>query len=582
MSEFVSDNTKKNFSGSSYTGGGMSSSDGAEIKLSSRPELRQHFSYELLQSVELLELTNIELAARIQTELEKNPVLELEEEEEAEDEIDIETPKEDEEDEFEEKKSEEISSENTPDKKEEDYDSAADKSLSPEAEAEKELADNELEEYFSNASDIGYLSNSSFEEVDSFENFTPSRISLFSKLQEQLLMVLNNTKDYKTAIYLISSITDKGFLNVSVEAAADYCRASVEYINMIRDIIMFLEPIGVCSLNIREFLLFQIQNSAKISYWTKIIIEQYFDFFQKHKMDEIARRLKINMRAIQACVNEIAALIPFPAYAYDDKSSDNYHYITPEIIYKKVSDEWQIIMNNDNMPYLRISSYYKNLVMSGGLGREEKNFIKGHINSAQNLIKAINRRQVTMYRVADRILHRQRDFFEKGILGLKPMILRDVADDLKLHETTISRCTRDKYCQTPFGIFELKFFFTSGLSTTDGLKISNAVIKEKMKSMLSVEDNSNPLNDTDIWKELIRDGLMVDRKTISNYREELGVLPRHLRRKIYHDGQMPEKEIIHEKTRKIQGPKESGKLSYKKKLYRELIRQRAARLSSDS
>jgi len=515
------------------------------LDISHKTELRTQLSYELLQSVGLLELTNLELAEWIQQELERNPALETEDESEDESNIDerdidieneIPVPDEifDDYDEYS-ADSEKKEDENYEDGKKDgiaDNESENDNIKTSESESETEFTNEEIQEIFGDASDTGYIYENSGEEKDSFETYTKAPVSLFSKLQEQLLLTFHNNDDYKIAIFLISSITEQGMLNISVESAAEYCKTNVETIDRIRHQVIQLDPPGICSLNVHEFLLFQIKNTVKVKYWTRLIIENYFDLFQKHKFDEIIRHLKINKDVMQESKEEIARLAPYPSLAFEDDFSDN-HYIIPEVVFKKISGEWIVIIDNEYIPSIKISPHYRNLILSGQINKAEKNFIKDHIISGENLIKAIRQRQTTMRRVAERILVRQLSFFEEGIMGLKPMILRDIAEELKLHESTISRCTRGKYCQTPHGIFELKFFFTSSLATTAGDKISNAVIKERIKKMIHDESEDDLLSDIAIWKELIREGLMVDRKTISNYRDDLGILPRHLRKKIF-------------------------------------------------
>lgn len=523
----------------SFSGQGnkMGSNSGfrSSIEISHKPEIRTQLSYELLQSVGLLEMTNLELAEWVQQELERNPALETEEysEEDEEEIADKEIEKADSGDTISETTENYDGKEENTDREKsenENLEDAGDEKQTSDND-ERELSNDEIAEFFGDASDTGYVYGDSSEEKDSFENYTKAPISLFSKLQEQLLLTLRNTDDYKIGLYLVSSITEQGFLNVSVESAAEYCKTDVEKINSIRRQIIHLDPPGICSLNVHEFLLFQIRNTVKVKHWTRQILEKYFDLFQQHKFDEIIKSLKINKEVMLECKNEISKLAPYPSLGFDDDFSDK-HYIVPEVIFKKISGEWTVIIENEYIPSIKISPYYRNLILSGQVNRNEKNFIKEHIVSGENLIKAIRQRQTTMRRVAERILERQRAFFDDGIMGLKPMILRDIAEELKLHESTISRSTRGKYCQTPHGVFELKFFFTSALETTAGEKISNAVIKERIKNMIQQESDANLLSDISIWKELIREGLKVDRKTISNYREELGIMPKHLRKRI--------------------------------------------------
>ncbi|HON57795.1 MAG TPA: RNA polymerase factor sigma-54, partial [bacterium] len=319
----------------------------------------------------------------------------------------------------------------------------------------------------------------------------------------------------------------------SFESIAQYFNTTVDKINAIRKVILNLEPLGICSLNLKEYLLLQLQNRKKTEYsrWTQLIISEYFEFVQQRKIDEIARRIKvIKPKIIEKCIDEISQLAPYPAHTYSNQQEIE-PYVIPDIIYRKIDNNWIIIINDEFLPQLRISPYYKNLYNSNNLTESEKKYLQENLSSAENLIKAIHQRNRTLYKVASRILERQIDFFEKGFVYLKPMILKDIANDIKMHESTISRCTRGKYAQTPYGLFELKFFFTNGLPLQTGEQISSAVIKEKIKNIILSEDPKNPISDIDIWKKLTDEGLIVERKTITNYRDELGILPKHLRRR---------------------------------------------------
>jgi RNA polymerase sigma-54 factor len=469
------------------------------VDLKQRQELGLNLTPELVQSIELLQFTSLELANYVQQELEKNPVLEME------------TKKNEEENEKE--------SENETD----------------ELKKEEEKWDDDWEEYFDDGRDMGYYKSytSSGEEKDSFETFTPEKISLFQHLQRQFQLVSTTDSEYKLGLYILSSVNEQGYLQVSVEDIADYFKSSLDEVNRIRKIIMNLEPIGVGSMNLKEFLLLQLDHLESSNRWLRKMIEDYFTLVQAKKVAELSKKLRITNIMVQKCINKIGELIPFPTFSYND--SDSNQFIKPDVLFKKVGNEWYIIINDEYLPYLRLNRSYVGLLTSNNISKKDKNFLKENINSAENLIKAINQRHMTMYRVSEKILEKQYEFFEKGPAYMKPMILKDIADDLKLSESTISRCTRGKYGQTPYGIFELKYFFSNGLPNLLGDSVSSTVIKEKIKNLIQNEDIENPLSDTDLWKKFLRDGLKVERKTISNYRDDLGILPKHLRRTIKTD-----------------------------------------------
>jgi RNA polymerase sigma-54 factor len=469
-----------------------------DVNLTQRPELKLTLTPELLLSLDLLQFTSLELAEWVEQELEKNPVLEqnLQDNDGEEKEID---------------------------------------DSEKEVDIEKDF-DMDWEDYFNDGRDLGYRgANYSDDDKDSFETYTPSSVSLFQHLQSQLQLVSHKEIDYKIGLYLISSIDKKGYFNTTIENVSEYFNVSTDKIEEIRLNIMKLDPVGICSKNLQEFILVQLMSKRKLNRTLVKMVNDMFDLVQKRKINSIARKLKTSPEYVEKSISELSELMPYPTYGYNGGDTEKAQFIEPDVLIKKINGEWIVIVNDSYVPVLRINKYYKQMIFKKNLKSDEKEFLKNNINSAQNLIKAINQRHLTMYKVTKSIVEHQKDFFEKGIRYLKPMILKDIADDVKMSESTVSRSTRGKYAQTPYGVFELKFFFSNGLPTDNGKNISSVTVKEKVKDLIENEDITDPISDTEIWKKLKESGIHIERKTIQNYRESLGILPKHLRRRLNND-----------------------------------------------
>jgi len=257
------------------------------------------------------------------------------------------------------------------------------------------------------------------------------------------------------------------------------------------------------------------------------ILNRCFDALGKRKLPEIGRVLSADTFDVQEAIARIALLEPNPGR---DFTIENQQYVVPEIFVNKIGDDYVVTNNNDQVPHLRISNHYKDIMAQAASSQEVRDWIRDKIRAGKFLIISLHQRQETILNIAKEIVKRQRDFFDKGIAFLRPMTMVQVAEQVGVHETTVSRAVSGKYMQTPLGVFEMKYFFTSGIKTTSGEGMSNTSVKDMINEMIKVEDTSKPLSDEEIVKRLSEKGVVIARRTVAKYRSELNILPSHLRK----------------------------------------------------
>ncbi|MEZ4750014.1 MAG: RNA polymerase factor sigma-54, partial [Bdellovibrionota bacterium] len=260
------------------------------------------------------------------------------------------------------------------------------------------------------------------------------------------------------------------------------------------------------------------------------IVENHLSDLEKKNYAAITKALGITMEEVVERVKVIQELEPKPGRAF---GSSNAHYIIPDIYVAKRNGEYVVMLNEDGLPKLKVSNFYKTLLDKNSAKADTKEYIRGKLRSAVWLIRSIHQRQRTIFKVTESIVKQQYDFFEKGIAHLKPMVLRDVANDIGMHESTISRVTTAKYVHTPRGIFELKFFFNSGINRVQGAAVASESVKEKVKAIIAKEDQARPFSDQKIAEMLLKENIDIARRTVAKYREMLGILPSSKRKKIF-------------------------------------------------
>lgn len=344
-------------------------------------------------------------------------------------------------------------------------------------------------------------------------------VSLEKHLREQISFMKGLSPEVRRiAEYMIGNLDEKGYLELALEQIAQTLKADLEEVEQALFVVQSLEPRGVGARDLKECLVIQLEYAGLKDSLAFAIADKYLYELADGKISKIATELQVTPQEIQEAADVIRTLDPRPGLHYH---RDEPKYIIPDATVEKVEGEYIILVNDSTTPRLSISSYYERLLKEDG---QAKKYIHDKMNSALWLIKSIEQRRMTIYKVTEAIVQEQRDFFDKGISSLKPMTLKEIADIVDLHESTISRATNNKYVQTPRGIFELKYFFSSGLSTSNGEATSSESVKAKLKELVDKEDRKKPLSDQRLCELLNEEGITISRRTVAKYREELGIL----------------------------------------------------------
>jgi RNA polymerase sigma-54 factor len=298
------------------------------------------------------------------------------------------------------------------------------------------------------------------------------------------------------------------------------------------DIIHEFDPVGVGARDTKECLLIQLRFQGLDGSIVEKILTDHMKELEKKRYNQIAKSLGISLEEVLSAVSIIASLEPKPGRFYNDEETI---YIIPDVYVYKMGDEFIIVLNEDGLPKLRINAFYKEtLAKKDEVSKATREYIRDKLNSASWLIKSIHQRQKTIYRVTESIIKFQKDFFTFGPVYLKPMVLRDVAEDIQMHESTVSRVMNNKYMHAPFGIFELRYFLNSGIQSINGVgKVASLSVKESLKEVVRTEDRSKPFSDQKIANILKRSNIDIARRTVAKYREVLGILPSNQRKKPY-------------------------------------------------
>ena len=363
-----------------------------------------------------------------------------------------------------------------------------------------------------------------------FEAFIARKESLKDHLLWQFLMTKPIRDDEKIASAIIGNLNKDGYLMAPIEEIATLSESSLERAEAVLSVLQTFDPIGVCARDLGECLLIQARHLGLEDTVVTDIIAHHLSHLEKKNYKAICKALKKSMDEVVSAINAITSMEPRPGREFNDETPQ---YINPDIYVYKLDDDFVIVLNDDGMPKLRVNSFYKNSISRGKkISGEAESYIQDKMRSAAWLIKSIHQRQKTIYKVMESILRFQREFFEKGITHLKPMVLRDVAQDIGMHESTISRVTTNKYAYTPQGIFELKYFFNSSIKRGHGGTIASASVQEKIKRIIAGEDPKKPYSDDKISRLLEEDNIHIARRTVAKYREMLRVLPSNKRKQV--------------------------------------------------
>lgn len=353
--------------------------------------------------------------------------------------------------------------------------------------------------------------------------------SLQESLLEQVRLSDLTPEQRQVAEMIIGNIDDYGYVQAGVDELAFSTNIPADRILEVMRVIQTFHPPGVGARDLRECLLLQLERADRKDSLEYRIVDKHMEALGKRRLPEIARGLGLSVDEVQESVGRIGHLEPRPGR---DFLPDNQQYILPEIFVQKAGDDFVVTNNNDQIPHLRISNTYKDLMSQAESSPEVREYIRDKIRAGKFLIKSLHQRQQTILNIAKEIVKRQREFMEHGVSHLKPLTMVQVADVVGVHETTVSRAVSAKYMQTPQGIFEMKYFFTSGIRTANGIGMSNTSVKDIISEMISNEASGKPLSDEEIVKLLAQKGIVIARRTVAKYRSELSILPSHLR-KVY-------------------------------------------------
>jgi RNA polymerase sigma-54 factor len=354
-----------------------------------------------------------------------------------------------------------------------------------------------------------------------------------TSLQEMLLEQVRESglpeDRWPVAEMIIGNIDDYGYLKASIEELSLTTGLPAESILGVLKAIQSFDPPGVGARDLQECLLLQLNRSGQQETLEYRIVRDFMEGLGKRRIPEIARGTGCEIDDVQEALERIARLEPRPGRAY---LPDNDQYVLPEVFVQRSGDEFVVTTNNEHIPHLRISNTYKDLMSQGQNSSEVRNYIREKIRAGKFLIKSLHQRQQTILNIAREIVHRQREFMEKGVAFLKPLTMVQVAEVVGVHETTVSRAVSGKYMETPQGVFEMKYFFTAGIQTASGDGLSNTSVKDMIAEIFKKEDPTKPLSDQEVVKMLKEKGIVIARRTVAKYRTELNILPSNLR-KVY-------------------------------------------------
>lgn len=355
-----------------------------------------------------------------------------------------------------------------------------------------------------------------------------SEVSLQEHLMEQAKLAELPDEQVKAMEYIIGSLNDNGFLTSEAQDIAMMGNIPLKSVKESIERLKSFDPSGIGSKDLCECLLYQLKQKGEGASLAAEIIRDHYKLLLRRRIPEIARKTGTDAYEVQKAIETIAELDPAPGRKF---SEDNNRVIVPDVTVEKDGEQWAITLNSDYIPRLRISNTYKNLIAKGTLSSDEKEYIRDKMRSGKFLISSIEQRQQTLERITKEILHFQADFFEHGVSHLRPLTMNRVAERVGVHETTVSRAIANKYIDTPYGLYEFKYFFTPGYQGNNGESISNTSVKDEIAKIIESEDPSKPLSDQAIVKILEEKNFKIARRTVAKYREELGILPTNLRRR---------------------------------------------------
>ena len=438
----------------------------------------------LQQAIKLLQLSTVELKQSLEEELLANPVLELQQT------------------------------------------AADDKEELPDSNGEEDL---EWEEYFANSNYSYQSSNDKQKQEVNFEDFGARPENLEEHLNHQLQLLISSPQEEKIGEYIIGNLNDKGFLELGVEEIARDLSLSLEKVNSVLSLVQSLDPLGIAAPDLKSSLLMQLKALNTDTLLAEKIISNHFHDLGQHRIKELAEELGVSRGEIQQALDLIMTLNPYPAANFNSQK-EGVKFLKPDLIVQEIEGKFYIL-TNDFGPRLRINAYYRKLLRNMD-HQQAQQYLKERLDSALWLIRAIEQRRLTIYRTMEAIIDFQRSFFSRGIKYLRPLTMQQVAEQIGVHESTVSRATTNKYVQTAHGLFELKFFFASGIHRHQGQDLAATSIKKMIEDLIKREDKASPLSDQKIVERLAQEGIRLSRRTVAKYRQQLSI-PSSTRRRRY-------------------------------------------------
>lgn len=466
---------------------------------------------QLQQAIKLLQLSRVELEELISKELQENPALEEEpvaeggEKLEEEPERGVETPE-----------------------------SLREQTINRELSAADKIGTLDWQEYIESHSNSihGSLNEGASQEegegAPSWENTLSKKTSLEDHLVWQLRLSRLTEREEVIGLYIIGNLDENGYLSPSLEEVCQATGATLEEAERALRQIQFFDPVGVGARNLSECLLVQLEGLNLAGSLAARIVADHLSQLENKRYEKLARELGVSVDEVAEAAHLISSLEPKPARAFGD---DEARPIIPDVSVEKIDDQYVVFLNDEGVSRLRVSSLYRRLAGQEGEEAEQaRQYLQEKVRAATWLIKSIHQRQQTLYRVTQSIFKFQSEFLDHGVSHLKPMVLRDVAEDIRMHESTVSRATASKYVHTPHGLFELKYFFQSGVKAGNGEDVAAETVKEKIRSIIAMENPVRPYSDQYIASLLGKRAIDIARRTVAKYRETMGILPSSKRR----------------------------------------------------
>lgn len=473
------------------------------MRLGLEARLKQVLAPQLIQSLRMLQMPILKLEQTLRQELSTNPLLE-----------EVETPQETEEPELEQMKEE--------------------------PKEDPELSKINWEDYLGEDTDY----KAKYHKDRGEEHFEAAPVvekSLYDHLLEQLKFNKLNQQEIEIGEYIIGNIDESGYLSCSIEEITSALKSDPEKTKRMLKLIQTFDPPGVGARNLKESLLIQLEQKDLKESLAYHIISQHLSELDKKSPFQLSKLLKVNFEEVQKAMEVIRNLSPRPASGRFTKGAST---IMPDLMVEKIGNEYVVFHNDRNVPRLRINPTYKQMIKkSSGSSPETKKYIRQKLEQARWFLNALNQRRSTMIKVMEAIVEEQKEFFEHGIEHMKPLIMETIAERVGMNVATISRVANDKYVQTPQGVFEIKYFFTSGLKKEDGEELSKRNVKKMIEDIVRKENPSTPLSDQEIYLKLKQEGINIARRTVTKYREELRILPARFRKKLLNTKEESSKDI---------------------------------------